>query len=305
MSAPGCEVELQRLRAQNAQLQAELERLKSATTGAQSPEAQSAAAALGSGAAACGAPLPAWDGLQHGLSKEQIARYSRQIILHSFGVQGRHGRCPCAHVADAHVPMCPVADAHVAVQASKPQRAHGLPADAFPSSCKWHCCDCPCQPAVSAPQQAPPAPPPSIMRLAAQARLCRGSVLIVGAGGLGSPAALYLAAAGVGRLGIVDRDTVELSNIHRQIIHRQAGPHLHVCAEGGGWLAGAPVRLAWQLCALSHPRRSHPPRLFSAALPRCLAAQLVQGGNGGLPQGGVGGRGVPCGEQQHTGGDAP
>ncbi len=55
---------------------------------------------------------------------------------------------------------------------------------------------------------------------AAQARLCQGSVLIVGAGGLGSPAALYLAAAGVGRLGIVDRDSVELSNIHRQVIHR-------------------------------------------------------------------------------------
>ena len=63
--------------------------------------------------------------------------------------------------------------------------------------------------------------------LAAQARLCNGSVLIIGAGGLGSPAAIYLAAAGVGRIGIVDRDTVELSNIHRQIIHTEASVGIH------------------------------------------------------------------------------
>ena len=52
-----------------------------------------------------------------------------------------------------------------------------------------------------------------------QEKLLTSKVLIIGAGGLGSPAALYLAGAGVGTLGIIDFDVVDLTNLQRQIIH--------------------------------------------------------------------------------------
>jgi len=54
---------------------------------------------------------------------------------------------------------------------------------------------------------------------AGQQKLLESKVLLMGAGGLGSPAALYLAAAGVGTLGIIDMDTVDVSNLQRQVIH--------------------------------------------------------------------------------------
>ena len=56
-----------------------------------------------------------------------------------------------------------------------------------------------------------------------QQKLLDAKVLLLGAGGLGSPAGLYLAAAGVGTIGIVDMDTVDASNLQRQVIHRTSG----------------------------------------------------------------------------------
>jgi sulfur-carrier protein adenylyltransferase/sulfurtransferase len=55
--------------------------------------------------------------------------------------------------------------------------------------------------------------------MAGQKKICSASVLCIGAGGLGSPIAMYLAAAGIGKIGIVDFDSVDFSNLQRQIIH--------------------------------------------------------------------------------------
>src|SRR5574338_1361754 len=55
-----------------------------------------------------------------------------------------------------------------------------------------------------------------------QLKLNKAKVLLIGAGGLGSPAGLYLAAAGIGTIGLVDGDVVDLSNLQRQILHTTA-----------------------------------------------------------------------------------
>lgn len=70
-----------------------------------------------------------------------------------------------------------------------------------------------------------------------QRRLASARVLVVGAGGLGSPALLYLAAAGVGVLGIVDDDVVEVSNLQRQVVHGVSGLGLPKTASAAAALA--------------------------------------------------------------------
>ncbi|MBN9309200.1 molybdopterin-synthase adenylyltransferase MoeB [Devosia sp.] len=71
-----------------------------------------------------------------------------------------------------------------------------------------------------------------------QQRLKSARVLVVGAGGLGSPAIAYLAAAGVGTLGVVDHDTVSLSNLQRQIIHRSDAIGTSKAESAAGFVAG-------------------------------------------------------------------
>ncbi|WP_245700968.1 molybdopterin-synthase adenylyltransferase MoeB [Sanguibacter gelidistatuariae] len=91
--------------------------------------------------------------------------------------------------------------------------------------------------------------------MSGQRRLKNARVLVVGAGGLGSPALLYLAAAGVGTLGVVDDDRVEESNLHRQVIH------------GVGDVGAAKVDSARAAVAAINPHvvvETHPVRLTAA-----------------------------------------
>lgn len=71
-----------------------------------------------------------------------------------------------------------------------------------------------------------------------QARLRRARVLSIGAGGLGAPVLMYLAAAGVGTLGIVDDDTVDLSNLQRQVIHATGAIGMPKTESAAATLAG-------------------------------------------------------------------
>lgn len=99
-----------------------------------------------------------------------------------------------------------------------------------------------------------------------QARLLESSVLIIGMGGLGAPLALYLAAAGVGRLGFVDDDQVDVTNLHRQVVFSEAD-------VGRDKVAAARDRLAGLAAAIR--LEPHAVRLDPANAPRLIGGYHI------------------------------
>ncbi|WP_454683439.1 HesA/MoeB/ThiF family protein [Ancylobacter moscoviensis] len=79
-----------------------------------------------------------------------------------------------------------------------------------------------------------------------QQKLKKASMLVVGAGGLGAPALLYLAAAGVGRLVVIDDDTVSLSNLQRQVIHTTAAIGQPKTESAGAFVAALNPHVAFE-----------------------------------------------------------
>ena len=204
--------EVKRLREENAHLRALLERSppdrRPVGAGISPPgESHGSCARTSPQTAGQGAADLHWEGTEHQLTKDQVVRYSRQVILPSFGAQGtssaassclRHSPRKCTS------PWIWNCQGEAVADLARP----GVTRSQTPGNGLGMLC-------------------------AAQSRLCNSSVLVVGAGGLGSPVAMYLAAAGVDRLGLADHDAVELNNLHRQIAHRESTVGIHKCDSAG------------------------------------------------------------------------
>ena len=104
-----------------------------------------------------------------------------------------------------------------------------------------------------------------------QARLRRSHVLIVGVGGLGSPVALYLAGAGVGTLGLVDADTVSLSNLQRQVLYTEGeiGEPKVACAARRLQALNSEVRIEPYPCRLTADNAADIIRHYDVVVDAC------------------------------------
>ena len=125
-----------------------------------------------------------------------------------------------------------------------------------------------------------------------QLRLLQSRVLVVGAGGLGSPLLLYLAAAGVGTIGITDSDRVDLTNLQRQIVHAtervgalkvESARETLAAVNPGVRVEAHPVRLGPQNAAASVARAlstlSAPTRSVACTIWRCRLVRSTRSGS--------------------------
>ena len=95
-----------------------------------------------------------------------------------------------------------------------------------------------------------------------QQKLKAAKVLVIGAGGLGCPAAMYLAAAGLGKILIADADTVDLTNLQRQILHRESGIGMPKVESARRTLAEINPQV--EIIMLPQRLEGHPQRLAAA-----------------------------------------
>jgi len=129
---------------------------------------------------------------------------------------------------------------------------------------------------------------------AGQEKLKNSAILCIGTGGLGSPALLYLAAAGVGKIGLIDPDVVDLSNLHRQILHdtrlvgqpklesararlREINPHVEVVLHGGRFEARNCLELVEPYDALLDGSDNFPTRFAANDAAFFLKKPLIYG----------------------------